>query len=292
MSILLVLILVLPAALYALSWFGDWRVFAARRQMASATVGADGNDIKVASGSAPTVLLLVGLVAHLVSLYFVTLSGPVFRFGFAQALSATLLVGVAVLWIEGHRVQVAALRAMILPLAALAALLPLFFPGVELVEIRLRPLFVSHLLVGTLAYGVLLLAALHAGLMTAAERALHSAGGARRSLLGLLLDELPPLLVLERMLFTLIRFGFTLLTLTAVSGVFFTEEIFGQPLRFDHKTVFTLIAWVVFGVLLLGRKMRGWRGRGALRATIAGYGVLLLAYVGSRFVIEVILGHV
>ena len=291
MSILLVLILVLPAALYALSWFGDWRVFAAQRQMASAPAGADGNAIQVASSSGPAVLLLIGLLAHLVSLYFVTLAGPVFRFGFAQALSATLFVGVAVLWIEGYRVRVAALRALILPLAVVAVLLPLFFPGVELAEIRLRPLFVSHLLVGTLAYGVLLLAALHAGLMTAAERALHGAGARRRSLLGMLLEELPPLLVLERMLFTLIRFGFVLLTLTAISGVFFTEEIFGQPLRFDHKTVFTLIAWVVFGVLLLGRKLRGWRGRGALRATIAGYGVLFLAYVGSRFVIEVIIGR-
>ncbi len=291
MSILLVLTLVLPAVLYALSWFGDWRVFAAQRRMAGAPAGADGNSIMVAAGSGPAALLLVGLVAHAVSLYFVTLSGPVFRFGFAQALSATLLVGVAVLWIEGRRVRVAALRAMILPIAVVAVLLPLFFPGVEMAEIRLRPLFVSHLLVGTLAYGVLLLAALHAGLMTAAERSLHGASGGPRSLLALLLEELPPLLVLERMLFTLIRFGIVLLTLTAVSGVFFTEEIFGQPLRFDHKTVFTLIAWVVFGVLLLGRKLRGWRGRGALRATIAGYGVLLLAYIGSRFVIEVIIGR-
>jgi ABC-type uncharacterized transport system permease subunit len=103
------------------------------------------------------------------------------------------------------------------------------------------------------------------------------------------LDRLPPLLVLERILFRFIAMGFALLTLTALSGVLFTEQVFGRPLRLDHKTVFTLIAWGLFGALLVGRAMWGWRGRTALRLTIAGFVVLLLAYVGSRFVLEVIL---
>jgi len=71
--------------------------------------------------------------------------------------------------------------------------------------------------------------------------------------------------------------------------VLFSEEIFGQPLRFDHKTVFSLIAWAVFAVLLAGRWLRGWRGRTALRLTFGGFALLLLAYVGSRLVLEVIL---
>ncbi len=289
--ILPVLTLALPAACYVFSWLGDRRSLAEHRRIVGA-VGLQDDGTRLAAASLPALLLFVGLLLHAVSLYFVMLDGSEFRFGFAQALSATLLVGVAVLWIEGRRVRVAALRALILPIAALAVLLPLFFPGSVLAETRMRPMFVMHLLVGTLAYGVLLLAALHAGLMTAAERALHGGPGAQRSIFARLIDELPPLLVLERMLFTLIRLGFLLLTLTAITGIFFTEEIFGRPLRFDHKTVFTLIAWAVFGVLLLGRWLRGWRGRGALRATMAGYGVLLLAYIGTRFVLEVILGRV
>lgn len=95
--------------------------------------------------------------------------------------------------------------------------------------------------------------------------------------------------MLERILFRFIGLGFALLTLTAFSGVLFSEEIFGQPLRFDHKTVFSLVAWTVFAVLLLGRRLRGWRGRTALRLTFGGFVLLLLAYVGSRLVLEVIL---
>ncbi len=153
----------------------------------------------------------------------------------------------------------------------------------------MRPLFLPHLLAGTLAYGILMLAALHATLMTAAERALHGPGGDAASLFSRWLDRLPPLLVLERILFRFIAVGFVLLTLTALSGILFSEEIFGRPLRLDHKTVFTLISWALFGTLLIGRRLRGWRGRTALRLTLAGFAVLLLAYVGTRFVLEVIL---
>ncbi len=95
--------------------------------------------------------------------------------------------------------------------------------------------------------------------------------------------------MLERILFRFIAVGFALLTLTAISGILFSEEVFGRPLRLDHKTVFTLISWALFGVLLIGRRLRGWRGRTALRLTLAGFAVLLLAYVGTRFVLEVIL---
>ena len=71
----------------------------------------------------------------------------------------------------------------------------------------------------------------------------------------------------------------------------FSEEVFGRPFVADHKTVFSVIAWAVFGVLLIGRRLRGWRGRTALRLTLAGFALLLLAYVGSRFVLEVVLGR-
>jgi ABC-type uncharacterized transport system permease subunit len=93
------------------------------------------------------------------------------------------------------------------------------------------------------------------------------------------------------MLFRLIAVGFLFLTLTAVSGILFSEEVFGRALRFDHKTLFTLISWLVFGLLLLGRWRYGWRGRTALRLTFGGFGLLMLAYVGSRFVLEVILSR-
>jgi ABC-type uncharacterized transport system, permease component len=128
-----------------------------------------------------------------------------------------------------------------------------------------------------------LFAALHALLMAAAERALHR----KPSLLKL--PDFPPLIGMENLLFQIIAVGFVLLTLTLVSGVMFSEQLFHQAFRFNHKTVFTMISWLIFGALLGGRWKYGWRGRKAIRWTLSGFGVLLLAYVGSKFVLEFIL---
>jgi ABC-type uncharacterized transport system permease subunit len=263
MQILMVLVFVVPAALYLAAWRGSDRL--------------------------ATPLLIAALALHAGSLYLAVSSADGWRFGFASILSATLWVGVVVVWLEALSVGLRALRVLLLPVAALAVLLPLAFPGAELGARATRPLFVPHLITGTLAYGVLALAALHAGLMAAAERALHHGAESRRAWIARLLDDLPPLLALERILFRLITVGFLFLTLTAVSGVFFSEQVFGKPLTLDHKTIFTLISWLVFGVLLLGRAQRGWRGKTALRLTFGGFALLLLAYVGSRFVLEVVL---
>jgi ABC-type uncharacterized transport system permease subunit len=103
---------------------------------------------------------------------------------------------------------------------------------------------------------------------------------------------MPSLLALESMLFRQIAVGFVLLTATLVSGSVFSKELFGRPLRFDHKTVWAIASWLVFGSLLGGRYWFGWRGRIALRWTLAGFVMLLLAYVGSRFVFEVILRRI
>ena len=104
-----------------------------------------------------------------------------------------------------------------------------------------------------------------------------------------LFDAIPPLLVMEQVLFRLIWIGFVLLTMAVVSGSVISLALTGQMLPFDHKTVFTLLSWLTFGILLVGRQLRGWRGRVALRYTITGLILLLLAYAGSRFVIEVLL---
>lgn len=96
---------------------------------------------------------------------------------------------------------------------------------------------------------------------------------------------------MESLLFRLITIAFVLLTLALASGLAFSENLFGNALPFDHKTVFSILSWLIFAVLLFGRHVWGWRGRMALRWTLAGFVVLLLAYVGSRFVIEVLLGR-
>jgi ABC-type uncharacterized transport system permease subunit len=96
-------------------------------------------------------------------------------------------------------------------------------------------------------------------------------------------------MVLERILFRVIAVGFVLLLLTTVTGIVFAEETFGKPLPLNHKTVFSLVATVFVGLLLAGHWLWGWRGRTAIRLTLGGFMLLLLSYVGSRFVLEVVL---
>ena len=107
--------------------------------------------------------------------------------------------------------------------------------------------------------------------------------------MGRLLDAQPPLMAQEQLLFRVIWVAFGALTLVVISGSLISYTVSGQWLPFDHKTVFTVLSWVTFGALLLGRRLRGWRGRIALRYTLTGFAFIVLAYTGSRFVIEVIL---
>ncbi|MFN7571335.1 MAG: inner membrane protein YpjD [Betaproteobacteria bacterium] len=210
-----------------------------------------------------------------------------FRFGFALALSATFWLTVAIVWAEGFFISLRGLYPLVLPLAAVSALLPALFPGSVVAVASGKLALRVHLLVALLSYSLLTIAALHALLMAALDRQLHAAtrdGGGSR-----LFRHVPPLLAMEKLLFQLIGIGFLLLTATVLSGVVFSEYLFGRALRFEHKTVWSIAAWLVFGGLLVGRHFFGWRGRVALRWTLAGFVMLLLAYVGSRFVLEVIL---
>jgi ABC-type uncharacterized transport system permease subunit len=215
-----------------------------------------------------------------------------FRFGFAQALSATLLLAVIVLWVESMFVAVRGLDVIVLPAAALCVLLPTLFHGAPIAERADSAALRLHLLVAMAAYSLLTIAALHALLMALLDRRLHAPLEAPTRGLARIFGKLPSLLALEKILFRLISVGFVLLTATLITGVFFSEELFGRALRFEHKTVFTIASWLVFAGLLTGRVVFGWRGRTALRWTFTGFLMLLLAYVGSRFVLEVILGRV
>ena len=208
------------------------------------------------------------------------------RYGFASALSATLWLALVVLVWEARRSRLETAAGFVAPVAAVVLVLPWFYAG-HLFEGPVSVLFVPHLLIGTLAYGVFLLAATLALMILIQARVLQA--GSRRFLEGGFFDQLPPLLGMERMLFRYLSIGFFMLTVTLVSGLLFSEEVFGRALRLDHKSVLTLLSWLVYGALLWGHHSRGWRGAVAARATLLGFFVLLLAYVGSRFVLEVIL---
>lgn len=210
------------------------------------------------------------------------------RIGFAFALSSMLWLAVLFYWAESFFMNLAALQPLLLGLAAMAAPLTGLFPGRAPLAISTE--FWLHLSLVVLSSGVLTVAMLHAVLMAFMERRLHSARAEGDAILGPL-ASLPPLLTMERLLFLLIGLGFILLTLTLATGIVLSESVHGRGLRFTHETLFAVIAWVVFGVLLAGRTLYGWRGRVAMRWALAGFLMVVLAGVGSRFVMEVVLGR-
>ncbi|MFT5589722.1 MAG: ABC-type uncharacterized transport system permease subunit [Bradyrhizobium sp.] len=215
------------------------------------------------------------------------------RMGFAQMLSAAMWISVAVYWVENRNMVLDSMRVLMLPVAAVAALLPIVFPG-SLMSLQDKTvLFPWHVAIALLAYSTLTVAAFHSVLMAVQESYLHAHRGLLNEGKGgwyaAAIARLPALLTMEKMLFRLIGIGFFLLTLTVLSGLLFSEQLFGKALTWNHKTIFTLLSWILFGVLLAGRYWRGWRGKTALTFTLTGFMTLLLAYVGSRFVLEVVL---
>jgi ABC-type uncharacterized transport system permease subunit len=277
------------AAFYVL---GHATVAALYLLMAAITWRALRSDESARWGNWRRLLIPVIAAGHLLLLGHAVAGTGDFRFGFAHALSATLLLAVLIIWVEGFFVPMRGLDMVVLPVAAICVLLPAVFHGVPVSAAVDTVALRVHLLMAISAYSLLTIAAVHALLMASIDRQLHAALGAPDRTTSRWLAQMPPLLAMERMLFRLIAAGFVLLTLTLVSGVFFSEALFGRALRFDHKTVFTIASWFVFAGLLAGRFVFGWRGRKALRWTLAGFLMLMLAYVGSRFVLEVILQRI
>jgi ABC-type uncharacterized transport system permease subunit len=237
------------------------------------------------------VAILVILVIHGVQLHDSVFTPQGFVFGFAQDLSLIAWVGLAFYWFQSWFLPISSLRWMALMFALICAMLPNLFPGTLISPKAVSdPWFKGHFVVATVSVGLLSLAAMHAMLMSVQDRALHrQLAIIPNSRIAHWLEDLPPLMTMESLLFNLLYVGFALLSLTVFSGLLFSQTLFGKPLVFDHKTIFALVSWFLFAGLLIARWRVGLRGRAAIRWVLSAYTALLLAYVGSRFVIEVIL---
>jgi len=207
---------------------------------------------------------------------------PGARFGFAPALSATLWLVLAVHAVESRFVPLPGVRRTLALLGALVVALAWWFPG-ESRPLAGSPWAPLHWVLGIVSYGLFGAAVLHAALLSNAERKMRlkrpgASAGSATAPLGL------PLLRLEKLTFRFVAAGFCVLSATLLLGWWFAN-----PWRWDHKTVFSILGWVVFAGLLAGRHAFGWRGRRATGWLYAGAVLLMLAYVGSRFVLEVVL---
>jgi ABC-type uncharacterized transport system permease subunit len=258
-----------------------WHFWATRwRRVPSARTGAADR-----AGLRPweRTALLMPLAAHGWTLYVGLFHDSALRFGFAQALSVMTFFAVALYWIESMFLRLDGMEPLVLAVAAIAVPLPALFPGLVSSGAHVGSIaFRLHISLAMVAYSLFVIALLHAFLMAIMERRLHDN---KPGFAG----SLPPLLTMELLLFRVIGAAFVLLTLTLATGIVFSDMLFGRAMRADHKTVFAVLSWMTFGLLLLGRWLRGWRGRTALRWTLAGFLLLVLAYVGSRFVLEVVL---
>jgi ABC-type uncharacterized transport system permease subunit len=227
---------------------------------------------------------LLPLLLHTWLLYrMVFAPGGGIYLGVGASISAIIWLTVLIYWVGSFFYRLAGLQVFVLSAAAVLVLLPALLPSVRPLAHTDLPAFRVHLLISLLAYSLFTIASLQALMMAVLERRLH--GG---TLPGYL-HSLPPLLSLERLLFRIIAAGFLLLSLTLATGMVYSEELFGRPLQFTHKVVFAIAGWCIFAALLAGRQIYGWRGRVALRWTLAGFLALVLAYIGSKFVLEVIL---
>ena len=269
---------------------GPWAALYAQSSMtvAASVAALLGYAVAVAQSERAAAMLrwalLIGWVAHGLALVFdssgIGAPQPGARFGFAPALSMTLWLVLAVYAVESRFVPLPGVRRTLAVLGLTAVALALCFPG------EVRPHLVSawiplHWVLGIASYGLFGAAVLHAALLSNAERRMRGARGAAvPTPLGM------PLLRLEKLTFRFVAAGFAVLSAALVLGVWFAD-----PWRWDHKTTFSVLAWAVFAALLAGRRAFGWRGRMAARWLYTGAALLLLAYVGSRFVLEVLLSR-
>jgi ABC-type uncharacterized transport system permease subunit len=224
---------------------------------------------------------LLGLLAHLPVAIKLAGQSPGLLPGLSTSVVLLTAIMVALLLAVSLAKPVLSVAVGLFPLAGAALLLAVGLPSPERTADGLPPGIALHAISSALAFAVLAIAAVQAVLLGIQNQALrhhHTRG---------IVQALPPLTTMERVLFELIWGGMALLTLSIVSGFLFVESMFAQHLA--HKTILSLAAWVIFAILLISHHILGWRGKRAVRWTLGGYAVLLLAYFGSRFVLEIIL---
>lgn len=251
--------------------------------------------VKRASGSAafhealhesvPKMLLWLALGCHAAALGASLLgSGPGINIGFSHAVSLIVWLTIVSYVVLGSDSRLTRLAVLYLaPAAVVAALTTLALPAQRIVVYGPEWPFRLHFVIALLAYALFTVAALHALLMLFVDKRLHA---------GAVADHLPPLLKVERLLFQSLTLAFLLLSATLVSGVAFSESLFGKAFQLSYKTVFAAISWGIFAGLLIGHWHFGVRGRIAARWTLIGFLLLLLSYVGSKFVLEIVLKRV
>lgn len=233
-------------------------------------------------------LFILLLAAAALLLHLVNVAGSIqtstgYDFGFFRIATLFSWVMVALVVLSSLKKPVANLFLVLFPIAVLSILSSTFLPSYY--EPRSFTAGVAmHSILGIVAFSLITIAAIQALLVAWLNKEL------KQHHFRPVLRHIPPLQTMEELLFEIIRGGFVVLLGVILTGFIFMEDMFAQHLV--HKTVLTLLSCAVFGILLWGRHVQGWRGKTALRWILSGYAVLLLAYFGSKFVLELLLDRV
>ncbi|HUL56738.1 MAG TPA: cytochrome c biogenesis protein CcsA [Usitatibacter sp.] len=274
----------MPDLLLYFSTATCWLLLSGAAWRASRTAVASVGAVPSAEPRLEAALVPVALVLHGMLLYRRVVDPEGLDLGVANAISMLVWLTVLIYWLAGLVYQgLAGILGLMAPVALMAVLLQLVIPTRHIVTYGGDPLFALHFAIAMLAYSLFIVATVHALVMLALEKWLH------RGMLPPFLDRLPPLLEMEALLFRILLAAFVLLTLTLVSGMTFSERLFHKPFTFSDKTVFAIVSWFIFGGLLVGHYARGWRGRKAVHWTLAGSTALLIAYLGSKVALELVL---
>jgi ABC-type uncharacterized transport system permease subunit len=231
----------------------------------------------------PLMVWAAALIVHLGALSQLVLTDAGLNLCLGNALAASLWLVALLLWLAALRHPLAILGVIVLPLTALTVLAALTCE--EGRRVALTPYVEIHIMLAALGWAFLALSTVQAAVMTAQHRALHDHHHTKG-----IVRHLPPLFSMELWLFRMIFIGWVFLGLSLVSGLIFLEDLFAQHLV--HKSVLSILAWIMFSVLLFGRWRFGWRGSRALAWTSGGFVSLVLAYFGSKLVLEVILQRI
>ena len=237
------------------------------------------SDVKIALTLTASAALLCHAIANLGLL--VTSGG--LDLGFYKVTSTIAWFVASIALISSLRAPLDKLLIPIYLLAATALLPALFAPASPSPHGPITPGLALHIVLSMLAYSVMTIGACQAVFLAIQNRQLKSRHMSR------LISALPPLQSMETLLFQILWAGEILLSLSIVSGLIFLDDMFAQHVA--HKSFFAICAWLIFAVLLWGRHHLGWRGQRAARLTLAGFAVLVLAYLGSKFVLELVLNR-
>lgn len=223
------------------------------------------------------IMIIMALLFHATDIFFTMKNAGGWNLGLFTTFSITTWLMAFIGLLIGARFPNSHPGIVIYPLVALSLILKVELPSPQPPSLS-EPALEWHVLLSLAAYSLFMLAAIQAIILAIQEKQLRQrhAGG--------LLRKLPPLQSMETGLFQLITTGFALLTLGLVTGLMFVDDLFAQHLV--HKTILSLVSWAVFAALLWGRFRYGWRGKTAVKWTLVGFSFLLLAFMGSKFVLE------